>query len=75
MSGHTTHEVVGEVSQALGVLEVSPTAEEIVQRVAAVAPSKQRRVGRRRVTPMEHFSVGPPPNRTCGFHRIRLSSV
>ena len=22
----------------------------------------------------EHFSVGPPPNRTCGFHRIRLSS-
>ena len=23
----------------------------------------------------EHFSVGPPPNRTCGFHRIRLSSV
>ena len=23
---------------------------------------------------MEHFSVNPPPNRTCGFHRIRLSS-
>ena len=23
---------------------------------------------------MEHFSVGPPPNRTCDFHRIRLSS-
>ena len=22
----------------------------------------------------EHFSVDPPPNRTCGFHRIRLSS-
>ena len=22
----------------------------------------------------EHFSVGPLPNRTCGFHRIRLSS-
>ena len=28
--------------QSLGVLEVSPTAEEIVQRVAAVAPSKQQ---------------------------------
>ena len=23
----------------------------------------------------EHFSVGPPPNRTCDFHRVRLSSV
>ena len=23
----------------------------------------------------EHFSVGPLPNRTCDFHRIRLSSV
>ena len=22
-----------------------------------------------------HFSNGPLPNRTCGFHRIRLSSV
>ena len=42
LSGHTTHEVVGEVGQGLGVLEVSPTAEEIVQRVAAVAPSKQQ---------------------------------
>ena len=31
--------------------------------------------GQLRRTPMEHFSVGPPPNRTCGFHRIRLSSV
>ena len=28
LSGHTIHEVVGEVGQGLGVLEVSPTAEE-----------------------------------------------
>jgi hypothetical protein len=42
LSDHTTHEVVGEVSQGLGVLEVSPTAEEIAQRVAAVAQGKKQ---------------------------------
>ena len=42
MSDHTTHEVVGEVGQGLGVLEVSPTAEEIVQRVASMAQGKKQ---------------------------------
>jgi hypothetical protein len=42
LSGHTTHEVVGEVGQGLGVPEVSPTAEEIVQRVAEVAQGKKQ---------------------------------
>lgn len=41
LSDHTTHEVVGEVGQGLGVLEVSPTAEEIAQRVALVAQGKK----------------------------------
>jgi hypothetical protein len=35
LSDHTTHDVIGELGQGLGVLEVSPTAEEIAQRVSA----------------------------------------
>jgi hypothetical protein len=42
LSDHTTHAVVGEVGQGLGVLEVSPTAEEIAQRVAVVAQEKKQ---------------------------------
>jgi hypothetical protein len=42
LSDHTTHEVVGEVGQGLGVLEVSPTAQEIAQRVAEVAQGKKQ---------------------------------
>ncbi len=42
LSDHTTHEVVGEVSRGLEVLDVSPTAEEIVQRVASVAQGKKQ---------------------------------
>jgi len=42
LSDHTTHEVVGEVGRGLGVLEVSPTAEEIVQRVASMAQGKKQ---------------------------------
>jgi hypothetical protein len=42
LSDHTTHEVVGEVSRGLGVLEVSPTAEEIAQAVAWVAQGKKQ---------------------------------
>lgn len=42
LSDHTTHEVLGEVGQGLGVLEVSPTAEEISQRVAEVAQGKKQ---------------------------------
>jgi len=42
LSDHTTHEVVGEVGQGLGVLEVSPTAEEIAQRVAQIAEGKKQ---------------------------------
>lgn len=42
LSDHTTHEVVGEVGHGLGVLEVSPTAEEIAQRVAAVVQGKKQ---------------------------------
>jgi hypothetical protein len=42
LSDHTTHEVVGEVGRGLGVLEVSPTAEEIAQRVAEVAQGKKK---------------------------------
>ncbi|HZA21090.1 MAG TPA: ISKra4 family transposase, partial [Dehalococcoidia bacterium] len=42
LSDHTTHEVVGEVGRGLGVLEVSPTAEEIAQRVASVAQGKKQ---------------------------------
>ena len=34
LSDHATHQVVGQIGQDLGVLEVSPTAEEIGQRVA-----------------------------------------
>jgi len=42
LSDHTTHQVVGEVGQNLGVLEVSPTAQEISQRVAEVAEGKKQ---------------------------------
>jgi hypothetical protein len=42
LSDHTTHEVVGEVGQGMGVLEVSPTAEEIAQRVAEVAQDRKQ---------------------------------
>ena len=42
LSDHTTHEVVGEVGWGLGVLEVSPTAEEIAQRVASVAQGQKQ---------------------------------
>jgi hypothetical protein len=42
LSDHTTHEVVGEVSRGLGVLEVSPTREEIVQRAAEVAQGQRQ---------------------------------
>lgn len=41
LSDHTTHEVVGEVGWGLGVLEISPTAEEIAQRVAVAAQGKK----------------------------------
>ncbi len=39
---HTNHQVVGEVGQGLGVLEVSPTAEEIGQRISEVAEGKKQ---------------------------------
>jgi hypothetical protein len=42
LSDHTTHEVVGEVSWGLGVLEVSPSAEEIAQRVTDVAQGQRQ---------------------------------
>ena len=42
LSDHTTHQVVGELGQNLGVLEVSPTGEEIGQRVAEVAEGKKQ---------------------------------
>lgn len=42
LSDHTTHEVVGELSRGLGVLEVSPTTADIVQRVASVAQGKKQ---------------------------------
>ena len=40
LSDHTIHAVAGELSQALGVLEASPTAAEIAQRVAEMAAGK-----------------------------------
>jgi hypothetical protein len=42
LSGHTAHEVVEELGQGLGVLDVSPTAEEIAQRVSKVAEGKKQ---------------------------------
>ena len=42
LSGHTTHEVVEELGQGLGVLEVSPTAKEIAQRVSNVTEGKKQ---------------------------------
>ena len=42
LSDRTTHQIVGEVGQDLGVLEVSPTAQEIGQRVAEVAEGKKQ---------------------------------
>src|SRR5262249_32478419 len=44
---------------------------------ASLAGSNFRSVGwaAGEVPVLRAFSVGPPPNRTCGFHRIRLSSV
>ncbi len=42
LSDHTTHQVVGELGQGLGVLEVSPTAEEVAQRVAVVGQGKKQ---------------------------------
>jgi len=40
LSDHTLHEVTGELSHELGVLEVSPTAAEIAHRVAEMAAGK-----------------------------------
>jgi hypothetical protein len=40
LSDHTIHEVAGELSQELGVLEVSPTAREIAHSVAEMARGK-----------------------------------
>ena len=40
LSDHTLHEVTGELSHAVGVLEVSPTAAEMAHRVAEVAAGK-----------------------------------
>ena len=42
LSAHTTHEVVEELGQGLGVLDVSPTAEEVAQRVSKVAEGKKQ---------------------------------
>lgn len=42
LSDHTTHQVVGELGQGLGILEVSPTAEEVAQRVTVVAQGKKQ---------------------------------
>jgi hypothetical protein len=42
LSDHTIHEVVEEVGQGLGILDVSPTAEAIAQRVAEVAEGKKQ---------------------------------
>ena len=42
LSAHTTHQVVEEVGQGLGVLDVSPTAEEIAQRVSKVAEGQKQ---------------------------------
>jgi len=43
LSDHTVYEVVGEISQGLTILDVSPTADEISQRVAEVAQGKKWR--------------------------------
>jgi hypothetical protein len=40
LSDHTIHAVTGELSDELGVLEVSPTAAEIADRVAAMTAGK-----------------------------------
>jgi Uncharacterised protein family (UPF0236) len=40
LSDHTIHAVAGELSHELGVLEVSPTAAEMAQRVAEMAAGK-----------------------------------
>jgi hypothetical protein len=40
LSDHTIHAVAGELSQELGVLQVSPTAAEMAQRVAEMAAGK-----------------------------------
>ena len=40
LSDHTLHEVTGELSHELGVLEVSPTAAEMARRVAEMAAGK-----------------------------------
>jgi hypothetical protein len=42
LSNHTVHEVMEELGQGLGVLDVSPTAEEIAQRVASMARGKKQ---------------------------------
>ncbi len=43
LSDHLTHEIVGELTEGLTVLEVSPSAEEIAQRVGEVAKGKKWR--------------------------------
>jgi hypothetical protein len=42
-SDHIAHEVVGELTEGLTVLSVSPTAEEMAQKVAQVAQGKKWR--------------------------------
>ena len=43
LSDHLTHELVGELTEGLTVLDVSPSAEEIAQRVAEVAERRRWR--------------------------------
>jgi hypothetical protein len=43
LSDHTIHEVAGELSHELGVLEVRPTAAEMAHRVAEMAAGKRWR--------------------------------
>ena len=43
VSDHTMHQVIGEVSSELRVLQVSPTASEVAQRIAEVAEGKKWR--------------------------------
>ena len=78
LSDHTIHAVAGELSHELGVLDVSPPAAEIAQRVAEMAAGKTWRpvmvwaidgafVRRVRSRPKDRWlAAGAPADRVAG---------
>ena len=57
-------------------IQIAFDDHRLVNNAGLLLPATLGKVGRRRVTPInEALFLQPLPNRTCDFHRIRLSSA